>query len=917
MDVFLGVLGPMRAEHAGAEIDLGHARQRCVLAVLVAEANHVVSLDTLAERVWGERQPQRAHPVLRSYLSRLRSVLPGVFERRTEGYVLSVEDDAIDLLRFRTLVDAARSRPDEEAAELYEQALRLWRGEPFDGLDVPWLATLRGRLAAERMAAELDQHDVLLRTGRHGELIPRLAERTAEHPLDERLAAQYMVALYRNGRPADALEHYGAIRARLAEELGSDPTAPLRRLHQQILSSDTALDLDSPQRTDVAAVVPRQLPAAPRLFAGRVTELDLLDGCVDATGTVVVSAVSGSGGVGKTWLALHWAHRNLDRFPDGQLYVNLRGFDPSGVPVAPDVVARGFLDALGVEPGSVPVEPDARFGLYRSLIAGRRMLVVLDNAADTAQVEPLLPGTPTCTVLVTSRRTLAGLTTAHGARTVDLGLLSDDEAWQLLSGHLGAERVTAERAAVAELLSVCGGLPLALGIVAARAATHPDFPLAVLAAELRDHSERLDGLDTGDGIFGLRSVFSWSVRALSADAEELFGLLGLAPGPDINQYAVAALTGHSFGRAGVLLRELESAHLVSQPAPGRYRMHDLVRLYAAERAQGTAEEPLLRLADFYVHTANIAETLLYPQKRETDFGEPIEGVRTQPLTDDSQALAWFDAEYACLYEVQRFVAARDWHLYAWRMARATETYQFRKGLRHARVEFWEAAAKACEHLDGTKRRLQAERGLADAYARIGEHTKAMDQLRRALSVAEELGEVPSQGHINYSLAAAWERHGDDQRALEHALRALEVYGTLDRPVWTAQGNSACGWFHARLGNNEQARPYLERALAIYREIDHRDGQAGTLDSLGLVAYDLGDMAEAIDCFAHSVKLFREIGNTYYEPEILERLGKAQLAAGHDDDAREAWQLARDSFRAQGRPDDADRVRELLAGSGLA
>ncbi|MEV4581475.1 BTAD domain-containing putative transcriptional regulator [Nonomuraea jabiensis] len=574
MGVEFGILGEVSAWADGRPINLGPARQRCVLAALLVDANHPVSLDQLTDRVWGDSPPQRAAGTLHSYLSRLRSILSpaipppsgpppsgpppsgpppsgpppsgpppsgppptgpsaavpsptgpsptgpsaadpspsGSIHRSAAGYLLRVREEAVDLHRFRALLARARASDDQEAARLYEAALGLWRGEPFADLDTPWLAALRHTLQTERLSARLDHHDVLLRLGRHAELLPELTVLADRHPLDERLVGQLILALYRNGRQAEALDRYERTRRRLAEELGADPGPDLRRLHLRMLSAETTL-------TPRPVPVPRQLPPPPPSFAGRSRELAALDRIMAAPGDkVVISAIGGTGGVGKTWLALHWAHGNLPRFPDGQLYVNLRGFDPSDAPMPPETAVHGFLDALGVDAAAVPVGLEAQAALYRSLVAGKRMLIVLDNARDTDQVTPLLPGSPSCAVLVTSRRQLPGLITGHGARPIPLDTFDPDEARQAITRLLGEERVRAEPDAVADLLDRCGGLPLALGIVAARARMHPGFPLAVLAGQLREDSSRLDLLDAGEQTASLRAVFSWSYRALTPPA---------------------------------------------------------------------------------------------------------------------------------------------------------------------------------------------------------------------------------------------------------------------------------------------------------------------------------------------------------------------------------------------------------------
>ncbi|CAL9658238.1 Regulatory protein AfsR [Streptomyces sp. enrichment culture] len=563
--------------------------------------------------------------------------------RRSGGYTLDLGEAAVDLHRFRRLIARARETADDRSAPpLFEEALELWQGEPLAGLDSPWPANVREQLRDERWAAELDRTDALLSTGRHGECLPALSARAERHPLDERVAGQFMLALYRSGRAADALAHYRRVRGQLAEELGVDPGAPLQQLHQRILTGDPVLVLPAPQpaprtRTDVPT--PRRLPAHPRWFTGRDQQLAELDKALDSSdgpgGSAVIFAVGGIGGIGKTRLVLHWAHHNLDRFPDGQLYVDLRGFDPSGEPpVAPAVAVRGFLDALGVASESVPLDVQAQVGLCRSLVQGRRMLIVLDNAADAEQAAALLPGSATCTVLVTSRRRLAGLASAHGARLLTLDVLTDPEARELLARHVGHDRAAAEPEAVAGVLEHCAGLPLAISVAGARAAAHSAFPLAVLAEELKDESARLDALDAGDLTANVRAAFTVSHNALTAGAAEVFQLMGLAPGPETGQATIASPVALPATAPRATLRELENAHLLQQPEPGRYRLHDLARLYAAERA-GTEPadgggEALLRAVDFCLRTACAAAQRLDPHRGGIRLAAARPGVPPDP-----------------------------------------------------------------------------------------------------------------------------------------------------------------------------------------------------------------------------------------------------------------------------------------------
>ncbi|NUT97307.1 MAG: SARP family transcriptional regulator, partial [Saccharothrix sp.] len=437
------VFGAVEAVADGVRLDLGHARQRSVLAALLVDLNHPVPAERLIDRVWGERPPLRAEGVLRTYVSRLRRALGSAIGRRAGGYLLDAEPDDVDLHRFRSLTARARRLDDSaQALKLVEEALALAVGDPFAGLDTPWFAAERQAVTVEREAARAHRVDLALRVGRHAELLAELPPRAAERPWDERLAGQLMLALYRAGRPADALAHYRTTRRALVEHLGAEPGPELRELHRRILDSD-------PRLAESGRRVPQLLPAAPAAFTGRERELAALDVLLDRA---PVAVLTGGGGVGKTWLALRWAHGHRDEFPDGRLHVDLRGFDPVAEPLAPDAVVRGFLGALGVPPREVPAEPDAQAGLYRDLTADRRLLVVLDNARDTGQVAPLLPGGTSCAVLVTSRHRLTGLVATRGAVPVPVDVLDEPQASDVLARHLGADRVAAEPEA-AEVLA--------------------------------------------------------------------------------------------------------------------------------------------------------------------------------------------------------------------------------------------------------------------------------------------------------------------------------------------------------------------------------------------------------------------------------------------------------------------------------
>lgn len=666
----------------------------------------------------------------------------------------------------------------------------------------------------------------------------------------------------------------------------------------------TALLVDEPP----AGALPRQLPAPPRSFTGRDDELAVLDKAATQGGAVVISAIGGAGGIGKTWLALRWAQEHLEWFPDGQLFVDLRGFSPDGEPMSPAVAVRGFLDALGVKPERIPVDPHAQAGLFRSLVADKRMLVVLDNAADTAQVTPLLPGTPTCTVLVTSRNQLSGLVIGHGAHHLALDALTDAEAHALLTARLGAERLAAEPAMARELVRLCSGLPLALSILAGRA--RPGLPLAMLVDEL--HEAGLSAWDDADPTASLLTVFSWSYRALTAEQARVFALLGVAPGPDIGLAAAADLTGLPHPRARTVLRELEQASLLDRDASGRYRMHDLIRQFAAEHAQHADRDAALRRTiDFYLHTAYAGDRLLDPHRAPIRLDPPAPGCRPHSLPDDKAALTWFDTEHTCLLAAQRAAVTRGLHHQVWHLAWALNTFHHRHGHRHDRLAVWQAGLAAANHLDDAAAKIVAYRYLGYACTRVGRDDEALEHLHRALTLAEHTGDRHGQARTHQAFAWAWERRGNHQRALAHATQALDLYRGLDNPVREADTLNAGGWYAARLGHYDQAREHCDAALALHRRHHNREGEANALDSLGYIDHHTAHHADAIRHYQRALALYRDLGNVYEEASTLDRLGHPYAALGHDEQARAVWQQALDLFRVQHRAEDADRVQEQL------
>ncbi|MEV8442672.1 tetratricopeptide repeat protein [Actinosynnema sp. NPDC051121] len=655
-----------------------------------------------------------------------------------------------------------------------------------------------------------------------------------------------------------------------------------------------------------APPVPQQLPAAPQPFAGRTAELARLDRALasptpavqepvsddpsTASTTVMVSAIGGAGGIGKTWLALAWAHRQLDRFPDGQLFVNLHGFSPAGEPMEPAVAVRGFLDALGVDPGRIPTDLDAQAALYRSLVAGRRLLIVLDNAATSDQVVHLLPGSPTCTVLITGRHRLASLIDRHGARHVTLGVLSGAEARALLAARLDTDRVTAEPDAVDELIDLCGGYPLALAITARQAATRPDLPLAEVAAELRELGLEMLDHDT-DPAASLPAVLSWSLRQLTDEQRTVFALLGITPGPDTTLPAVVSLTALPQARARKALLALEEASLIERRPHGRYAMHDLVRDYAAttthDLSDGVREAAMVRVMDFHMHTAHTADHLLSPHRVRLQPDPPAPGVHPLPLPDTAAAMAWLEAEHATLLATQRAAAALGRHHTVWHLAWALDTFHLLRGHLRDALASWRTALDAATHLPDPATLSRTHRFLGRACYRLGLHEEATDHLDRALDLAVRHRDAVEQALTHRALAIARERQGNDRRALDHARHALDLYRTLlDEPVQEAEALNQVGWHAARLGDFDTARDHCRAALALHRHHHNPTGEADTLDSLGFIAHRSGDHRQAVDHYHQALALRRTLNNTYEVAETLDNVGHPHAALGQHE--RAAW-----------------------------
>jgi DNA-binding SARP family transcriptional activator/tetratricopeptide (TPR) repeat protein len=865
------------------------------------------------------------------------------------------------------------------ASELFGQALRLWRGPALGDVAYasPRLEAEAAGLEEQRVAVLEDQADADLAAGRHVDVAGHLPGLIAQHPLRERMRGQLMVALYRCGRQGDALAVYRQTRRALGEELGLDPGPQLQALHQQILAGDLTLDL-SPASTEAdqaqrivaggpggpagpgvteggrdgnqaasaeaggssaradgarqtagpaedaqaepvaSPVVPRQLPAGVRHFAGRDTEVQELDSLLDETVEIVtatLAVITGTAGAGKTALALHWAHRAASHFPDGQLYVNLRGYDPSGAPVRPAEAIRRLLHGLGVPREQIPDTQEAQAALYRSILADRRMLIVLDNAHDADQVRPLLPGGAGCLALVTSRSAMSGLVAAENAYLVPLGLLTHRDAVALLAVRLGPDRTAAEPAAVGQIIGLCTGLPLALAIAAARAAAQPALPLTALADDLAAEPDLLDALETGDQMTSLRAVFSWSYRQLPDPAARMFRLLAVHPGPDFSIAAAASLGAAGRPQARRILAELAAASLLTEHGPGRYVLHDLLRVYAAEQSADVGGEServtaQARIIDHYLYTAYAATLLLAPLGHPIVLDDPQQGVTPEQLASREEALGWFRAEFKVLLATANLAATAGCDLQAWQLPWTLRSFLDGQGLWHDWDAVNQIALAAAE-------RLQDHTGLGWTHHRMAQVCSLSGAVEdgiahnlQALAHFGLAGNTAGQGSARLGLCISLGRQGNHQAALDHGEQALALFREAGDRIGQAYMLHLVGLELAQLGSVDQGREHCMQAVELYGELGDLGGLADAWHSLGTLHKQAGEHADAIACFQQSLMLSAELDDRWGQAYCLIYVGDTHDDAGDVLAARETWQQAIEMLGTSPHP-DADRIRARL------
>ncbi len=648
--------------------------------------------------------------------------------------------------------------------------------------------------------------------------------------------------------------------------------------------------------------VPAQLPLDAQGFAGRQDELRVLQAMLPsarrlrAGDSVPIVVISGTAGVGKTALAIRFGRQVAKRFPDGQLYVNLRGLDPGQPPMEPAVALWYLLAGLGVPSRLLSTSTEERAAMYRSLVDGKRILVVLDNATSAAQVRPLLPGSPGCLVVVTSRNELAGLVAGQGAALVTLDVLSHAEAREMLARRLGVDRVAAEPEAAEEIIEECARLPLALSIAVGRAAGRARHPLADLAAELRDAKGSLDALEAGDAATDMRAVLSWSYDQLSEPAARMFRLLGLHPGPDISSSAAASLAGIPRAEASAALRELAATHMVAEHLPGRFTFHNLLRAYAADLAEGSDTEQdrqaaAHRMLDHYLHTAMAASQQFSPGRSAIRVAAPQPGVLPAEMADKDQAMAWFDAEHPVLIALIRYAYDNEFDTHAWQIPWALSHFFARRGWWRSYADSHETALRAAQRLGDSLAQAHAHYQLGHALASMDDHEAADPNVRRALDLFRELGDRANEAVVLNGLSNMLEDQGRYPEALAVALDALRMIKAAGHWWTQASLENGVGWMYAHLGQYEQALTHCQRSLGLHRESGNRGGTADTLDSLGFIYRNLGDLAQARAYYRQAIDAYREISSPYGQGNSLNGLGDLLAAEGDLDGAREAYRAA--------------------------
>ncbi len=908
-----------------------------MLAVLLVEANKTVSTEQLIDRVWGETPPARVRNVLSGYVSKLRTMVGGrtgdsgvTLTRHSGGYRLAVPPDLVDLHRFRALVARSAGTPLEERYALLGEALALWHGAAFTGLGGRWLDGMREALQRERRTAQSMHAQTALTLGRHAEVVDELTARSGRYPLDEQVAGQLMLALRGTGRPAEALAVYAATRARLTSELGADPGRELQRLYRELLQEDeqrtagvgrVGENAVAPQSTVGRGVVPRQLPAASVHFTGRDAHLRLLAqqlGRVsrDSPGTVPTAVIHGSAGVGKTTLAVYWAQQVASQFPDGQLFLGLRGFDQNQPPLQSSEALTALLGALDIPPQHIPTTVPEQANLFRSVVAGKQLLIVLDNAATSGQVRPLLPGTRGCMVLITSRNELSGLAAGEGAVRVAVDVLERFDALTLLARIIGRPRTDAEPEAAGALIELCARLPLALRIVADHLITQPDRSLADVLDELTDRQHRLDVLATDEETTTVRAVFALSYHALKPEAARLFRLLGLHEGPQISEPVAAALIDQPLIRVRKLLATLCQGHLLERVGPHRYQFHDLLRLYAAERAgieesRQELDAVVRRMLTWYLRAATAADRILAPGRFLGQLEQLPASTPALTHANRREAVEWFSEESDNLLAAVRQANSAAEHTIAWQLAWAQHGFF---DLCKPWVQWlttYDIGLASARALGDRAVEAMLLNGIGTAHYYPRHFDLAMSCFRRALHLSVSVDDLHRQACATNSIGNVLLETRQLDAATRHYQQAVKLHEAAGDPRGLAIAQANLAEVSCLVGDFQAALRYAGLALAQYRSSGGLRYEALVLSHAGNALRGLGRLDEAMERYERAVRIASEIRDPQAEGWACHYLAEALYATGRPDQAGLLWKRAIALFDALNDP-QANDIRARLA-----
>ncbi len=907
------LLGPFELLVEGRQVPVG-GRQRMLLAALAMAVPRPVRVDTIGLALWGAEPPQNLRSTVHTYVARLRRLVGDAVVTDGDGYRLAVDADAVDALRMTRLCETTATAPGAPGErDTVGAVLGLWRGRPFEQVRSDWLtATYETHLTENHLWALERRIDLDLADGRLTGLAAELSGLVDRYPLREPLWARLLLVLERNGRTSEAFERYDAIRRRLADELGVSPSLELRRIHERLLATDGVDEYE-------LVAVPRQLPSDIDRFTGRQDSLRALDALLPAgpgsrTRPIVIAAVHGTAGIGKTALAVHWAHRVQDQFPDGQLFVNLRGYG-TGHPVEPAAALDTLLRSIGVPGNQIPDGLDARAAMLRSLLAGRRMLLVLDNARDSEQVRPLLPGA-TCQVLVTSRNQLQGLAVRDNAHRVRLEQLAPDESVAMLAARLRNLGVRYDERDLAELAELCGHLPLALAVAAEHAGTVPETRLCALVAELRERRTRLDRLDLEDESTSVRAVFSWSYQALDPEAAACFRLLSLHPGPDFSSRSVAALTGTPSARAAWLLSRLADAHLVRQTGQDRYELHDLLRVYSAELCTATDPVPvqdaaLVRVYDWYLHSSANARRAIGYSQVPIDLGKPLDDVEVAEFAGSAEALTWLERESTNQVAAVRDATTRGHDRVAYLSAFVANGFLATSGRLDERDELHRIARDAAERTgDPTAIATSANQRSIAAYQRM-RYAEATALLHEALRVFEETGNALGRSTALSNLGSVLRAAGRYDEAVVRHRQAVEISREMHNLDDEAASLNKLAMTYLDLHQYDEAARASRRATEIQRSLGSRWSEGSSLDTLGLALAGQGDHRAALAEYRQALAAYRETGDVGYQCLALLHIGESQQALGDRPAARATWSEALTLFDTHGVSDSGELRRSDL------